>query len=174
MKGMMMKKTIFVLMAAVSVTTSYSAMAEDSEQMMPPPGPYQLNESEELRGSKHICEHKKAHKNYSQAPSQQPNRAVPQWVKQQQAQRGQWMQPPSMQVPQARVNQQRPNWNYHQGPQNYNQAPPMMNPNRGGNVQPNPMQQYFPYARGPVYGPSVPPTEFGQQPRYPSPRFQNN
>ena len=162
-------------MAAVSVTTSFSAMSEDSEQMMPPPGPYQLTESSDLRESKHICEHKKAHKNYSQAPSLQLNRDIPQWVKQQQPQRGQWMQQaPNMQAPQAWVNQQRPNWNYNQGQQNYNQAPPMMNPNRGGNVQPNQMQQYFPYAHGPVYGPNMPPAEFGQQPRYPSPRFQNN
>ena len=172
---MMMKKTVFVLMAAVSVTTSYSTMAEDSDQMMPPPGPYQLTESTDLRESNYICEHKKGYKNYSQAASRQLNKDVPQWVKQQQAQRGRWMQQaPNMQAPQAWVNQQRPNWNYNQGQQNYNQAPPMMNPNRGGNVQPNPMQQYFPYARGPVYGPGVPPAEFGQQPRYPSPGFQNN
>ena len=161
-----MKNTILVFMTVVLSAIMNMAMAENNDQMMPPPGPYQSIDGIKSHGSKHICEHEKGAQSDSSVYLNQVNRDLPQWVKAQQVQRGQRMQQSNM-PPQSWGNQSSP-------ARNYNQAPQMLNSNRGPSPQSNRMQEYFPYARGPIYGPNMPPAEYNQQPRYPVPRFQNN
>ncbi|MCW8911245.1 MAG: hypothetical protein OQK76_11575, partial [Gammaproteobacteria bacterium] len=106
----------------------------------------------------------------------------PEWVKQRQAQMEQWMkqnnnqpQPEWLKQRQAQMEQmmQQPQSANHPWPQwNQNQRPPMPRPDIAA-PQNNRNQQYFPSARGPVYGPGVPPPAFNGQPGYQAPRQWN-
>jgi len=83
---------------------------------------------------------------------QNNNQPQPEWVKQRQAQMEQMMQPPQS------ANNPWSQWNQ-------NQRPAMPRPDIAA-PQNNRNQQYFPSARGPVYGPGVPPPAFNGQPGY--------
>lgn len=161
-------KTTKVLMAIIAATITHSAIAENSGRMMPPPGPYRSmgeagqydpmqNAQNDFRGGE-----KQA---YLLAQPGQQNRVVPEWLRQRQAQMRDWMKQsnrPQMQT-----------WNNPATQWNYNQRPLMPN-TYSGQVpvfQDNRMQQPFPSARGPVYGPGMPPPDFYRQSMQQAPRY---
>ena len=162
-------KTILVLIAMVTATITGSVIAENSGNMMPPPGPYrsmadvdqyglmQKDQNDSKGVERRVCCH---------AQSSQSGRAVPEWMRQRQAQIESRMQqlnmPPSVQ-----------GWNNPPSQWNYNQRPPMTNTYSGQMpvYQNNRMQQPFPSARGPVYGPGMAPPDFYRQPMQQAPRY---
>jgi hypothetical protein len=165
-----MKTTTLILMTAIAVGLNHSVFAESVGNVMPlpPPGPYKsVAESDQYSPGQNIQNNPPLRENYGypMAQSNQPNREVPEWVRQRQAQMEQWMRQSNMRPTQS--------WNNQPPPSNYNQAPAMPNmySGRAPIAQDNRQQQSFPSARGPVYGPGAAPSEFYQQPVYQGPRY---
>lgn len=162
-----MKTTILVLMAVITASLTHSVKAENNGDMMPPPGPYKsIAELDQYRINQSVQGDSKLEENqgYSSAQSSQINRNIPEWQKQRQAQMENWVQQPGTPPAQG--------WNNQPAQWNNNRVAPMQNAYLGQvpNFQNNRMQQSFPFARGPVYGPGMSPMGFYnqpvQQPRY--------
>ena len=161
-------KTTKVLMAIILAALTHSVIADNSLNMTPPPGPYKSTSDADQRGftrafdknykdgEKHICLHQQ---------SGQPNRDISGWQRQRQVQMDNRMQ--QLNRPQAQM------WNNPALQQNYNQRMPMPNPYSGQSpiFKDNKMQQPFPPARGPVYGPGAPPSDYYRQPMQQYPRY---
>ena len=168
------------------MTLAYSVFAESNENVMPPTGPYRSQDEMRQTSVKPNLQFNPQLQNnqdYSSARNSQFNRNAPathpapmpewemqrraqmeQWMKQRQAQMDQQIKQPNMQPPQGWNNQQ---------PQNHKQLQAMPHPNIGPGPQNNRAQQYFPSARGPVYGPGGPPPGFNGQPGYQPPAQWN-
>lgn len=161
-------KTRLVLMAVVAVTLTGSVIAENSGILMPPPGPYRsMDDVDQYSPMRNVQNDSKDEERqaYLSARSNQLNRSVPEWVRQRQPQMRNRMQQSNM--PQVQT------WSNQPSRWNYNQRPSMPNTYSGQMpvFQDNRMQQPFPSARGPVYGPSVPPSDFYRQPMQRPPRY---
>ena len=153
------KKLIYMLLITTGLVNL--AIAENGSEMMPPPGPYRS-----IGDVDQYTQSQKAQDNYMQeqrygsfdSRSARSNRVVPEWVKQQQMQMESWMKQSNRPQLQGR---------------NYNQRPivPRYYPGQQPVFQNNVMPQPFPSARGPVYGPGTPPSDFYMQPMRPAPRY---
>ena len=161
-------KTTVLLIAVIAAALSHSAIAEGNGNVPSPPGPYRsINDVDQYATNKsdQYSSQLREGRDYFSDPSNQLNRDVPEWVQQRREQMKQRMRSPNMPPPQV-WNNPPPQWNY-------NQVPPRQNfySGRVPSPQGNRMQQPFPSARGPVYGPGVPPQEFYPRPGYQVPRY---
>ncbi|MES0326896.1 MAG: hypothetical protein ABUK13_01780 [Gammaproteobacteria bacterium] len=163
-----MKTTILVLTAVISSVLTHSVLAENHADMMPPPGPYRsISDVDQYTENQSVQNESKQRlgEGFNSAPSSQMNNNVPDWVQHPQTQAGNGMY--QQNTPQTQ------GWNNPPPQRNYNYAPPMPNvysaPAPG--FQNNRMRQPFPYARGPVYGPGVPPADYYRQPMPQAPRY---
>jgi len=161
-------KTTKVLMAIILAALAHSVIADNNLDMTPPPGPYKSTSDADQRGftqalnksykneEKHTCLH--------QQPGQ-PNSEISGWQRQHQTQMDNRMQ--QLNRPQAQM------WNNPASQQNYNQRMPVPNPYSGQvpAFNNNKMQQPFPFARGPVYGPGMTPPDYYRQPMQQYPRY---
>ena len=184
-----MKTSTVVLITALAMAFTDSAIADDSENIMPPSGPYRS--LSDIRQSSTYPQDASAipqnpnypsgrqRQNTGKMPGQHADE-IPDSEKQRMMQMEQWMkqqmnqsQAEMMNQHKAMMDQRRQQFNL-PAPQmqpntpplwNHNQIPPMPHPDSGQlNMQNNNTQQYFPSARGPVYGPGVPPPGFNGQP----------
>ena len=161
--------------AETAQTNHDASSAHPDQYMRNMPGQYSQEMPEWVKERRAQMEQRMTQKNNQPEPEwvkqrqaqmeqwmkQNNNQPEPEWVRQRQAQ---MMQQPNMPQPQSR-NQQRPQWNQ-------NPLPPMPRPDMAP-PQENRNQHYFPSARGPVYGPGVPPAGFNGQPGYQPPRQWN-
>ena len=163
-----MKTTILVFMAIITASLAHSVMAENSGDLMSPPGPYRsIGDVDQYPQKQNVQNDSKmsGREGYAYAPSGQMGRDIPDWVRQRQAQMGSRMQ--QLNVPQSQ------GWNSPPPQWNYNYVPPVHNVYSGQapGYQNNRMRQTFPSARGPIYGPGAPPAEFYNQSMQPAPRY---
>ena len=168
------------------MTLAHSVFAESNENVMPPTGPYRSQDEmrqTNVKPNPQFNPQLQNNQDYSSARNSQFNRnaaamnsaPMPEWETQRRAQMEQWMKQRQAQMDQQmkQSNMQPPQgWN-NQQPQNHNQLQAMPHPNMGPGPQNNRAQQYFPSARGPVYGPGGPPPGFNGQPGYQPPQQWN-
>ena len=170
-------KTTVLLIAVIAASLSHSAIAEGNGNVPSPPGPYRsINDVDQYATNKNdqYGSQLREGRGYFPDPSSQLNRDVPVWVQQRREQMERRMRLPNMPQPQVGSNQPPPQVWSNQPPQwNYNQIPPRQNfyTGRAPGPQGNRMQQPFPPARGPAYGPGVPPQEFYPRQGYQVPRY---
>jgi len=178
-----MNKIILIFISSVSIVVPGFSIADT---IAPPNGPYRSIE-ENTSSFNHAD--RDYHTNNMDSPTyiqknsnpQRESTAVPEWVKRRQAGMSNWLE---QQENQAAM-QRREQYSYRSAPmQNQQarqqweqrQAMPMNAPHQQINPQgenpqfsqpqTNRMKQYFPAARGPVYGPNVPPPAGYNNPNY--------
>ena len=157
-----MKTKQLIYMLVITTGLVNLAIAENGSEMMPPPGPYRSvgdvdQHSQSLKAQDNYMQEQRY--GYFDNQSARSNRAVPDWLKLQQMQMENWMRQSNR--------SQLPNWNNNQHP-----VAPRYYPEQRPVFQNNVMPQPFPSARGPVYGPGTPPSDFYMQPMRPAPRYR--
>ncbi len=163
---MKMKLSILVLTAAITVTISHSAFAE-RQAVMPPPGPYKaMSDLGQYSPDQyaHNNNQRDVNHNYKSAQYRQPNREVPEWVRQRQAQMQQQMQRAS--VPQMQQwNKPQPRWHKEQ---KQLMPPPYQGSGYAPNMQDYRMQRTVPVMPRSGFDPRTQSREPYQQPGYPA------
>lgn len=164
-----MKIAMLALMAITTVLLAQTVVAENTESVMPPPGPYRsIGDVDQYKNPQDIQNNRQSNEEqrYSFTQPNQKNTGVQEWRRsRQQRQMGNWMNQGNF--PQGQYRNTQPQmWDY-------NRYPPMQNnyPGQMPGYQNNRMAQPFPPARGPVYGPSMPPAEFYNQQAQPMQQY---
>ena len=157
-------KLVLMVIAATALTTP--VCADNHGNVMPPPGPYRSMADVNQHGQMQNLQNESMAEQKQMYLSNQSGRVVPDWVRQRQAQMQNRMN--QLNMPQAQ------NWNRQQPQQwQYDQRPAMPNAYSGRLpvFQNNRMQQPFPSAHGPVYGPGIPPADYYRRPVQPMPGY---
>ena len=154
-------KLVLMVITATALTTP--VCADNHGNVMPPPGPYRSMADVNQHGQMQNLQNQSMAEQKQMYLSNQSGRVAPDCVKQRQARMQNRMK--QLNVPQVQ------NWNRQQPQQwQYNQRSAMPNAYSGQMpvFQNNRMQQTFPSAQGPVYGPGIPPADYYRQqmPRY--------